>query len=88
MDTQDDVLTFPKFPGLAVSRSVHYVSLGSAGGKFPSVCRAAVVTEVVNQEDGIIHIFIMNPLGEFHGLDIEYDGETKSPGTWHWPERV
>jgi hypothetical protein len=30
----------------SISRDVHYVSYGTPGGEFPSVCRAAKVTEV------------------------------------------
>lgn len=30
----------------SISRAVHYVSYGTPGGEYPSVCRAAVVAEV------------------------------------------
>lgn len=30
----------------SVGRVVHYVSYGTPGGEYPSVCRAAVITEV------------------------------------------
>lgn len=30
----------------SVSRMVHYVSFGTPGGEYPSVCRAAVITQV------------------------------------------
>lgn len=38
MSTPDD--------GLEVGDPVHYVARGSADGRFPPVCRAAIVTEV------------------------------------------
>lgn len=46
-----------------VGKEVHYVALGSANGLFPSVCRAAIVTEVgVNRAAGLC---VFNPTGIF-----------------------
>lgn len=50
-----------------INERVHYVARGSADGRFPSVCRAAVVTEVgLNKAVGLC---VLNPTGFFfHAL--------------------
>jgi hypothetical protein len=83
----------------SVGRIVHYVSRGSADGKFPSVCRAAVITEVntdlSNRE--VASLCVLNPTGMFFderlpfrepGFDTDRLKPTYVGGTWHWPERV
>jgi hypothetical protein len=81
----------------SVGRVVHYVSLGSADGKYPSVCRAAVITEVVfsamtspgvQTKSDIVGLAVLNPSGLFFDRAIAYDDQFGTPGTWHWPERV
>lgn len=73
----------------SVGRAVHYVAYGTPGGEFPSgVCRAATVTEV--DPDGAkddVGVCVMNPTGLFFNRGIKHD-ESRTPGTWHWPERV
>lgn len=77
----------------SVGRVVHYVSAGSADGRYPSVCRAADVTEVESDEptDMRVGLLVKNPEGiHFRPLvsgGAAYD-EEKAPMTWHWPERV
>ena len=75
----------------SVGRVVHYVSLGSQGGKFPSTCRAAIITQVGPQIGlatlGPYGLAVLNPTGMFFQENVDYD-ETGKPGTWHWPERV
>ena len=76
----------------SVGRIVHYVSLGSAGGKYPSVCRAAVISEVGDGgAAGRVGLVALNPTGLFfHSLadgGCAYAAEPVG-GTWHWPERV
>lgn len=66
-----------QIPG--VGDEVHYVSRGSADGVFPSLCRAAKVTEVLQLEpDGFfqpgdmprVGLAVINPTGFFfHSLD-------------------
>lgn len=76
----------------SISRDVHYVARGSADGRFPSVCRAAKVTEVDPADPDRVGLFVMNPTGVFFhsladgGCSLDEDG--KRGGTWHWPERV
>jgi hypothetical protein len=82
-----------------VGRVVHYVARGSADGRFPSVCRAADVTEVHDPAttagditDGRIGVMVKNPTGLFfHPLadgGVLHDEADKAGGTWHWPERA
>jgi hypothetical protein len=74
-----------------IGDTVHYVSYGTPGGEFPSVCRAATVTEV---GDGDVRgLCVVNPTGLFfHPLaagGCKYGtaiGGTPGGGTWHWIE--
>ncbi len=61
---------------------VHYRSLGSADGEFEPQCRAAVITEVV--DDDLVGLTVFNPTGLFFHRREQGD----KPGQWHWPERV
>lgn len=70
----------------SIGRTVHYVSHGSKNGWYESAHRAAIVTEVYPDTDGLIGICVLNPTGIFF-CEAEYD-ESCGPGTWHWPERV
>lgn len=76
----------------SVGRVVHYVSRGSADGAFPSVCRAAVVTEIEPGLPGIdpdrVGLCVLNPSGMFFDQGIRQNEDAKPGGTWHWPERV
>lgn len=65
-----------------VGRILHYKARGSADGAFPSVCRAAIVTETY--ADDFVSLAVLNPTGLFFDQRIEHD-EQQSPGTWHWP---
>jgi len=76
----------------SINRAVHYQARGSADGKFPPVCRAAVITEVGDMESDRVGLCVMNPTGMFFypvadGGGVAHD-EDKAPGTWHWPERI
>lgn len=84
----------------SVGRWVHYVSAGSADGKHPSVCRAALVTEVQDAtvidgdpEQQKVGLMVVNPTG-LHFRPLTDGGATyddaasAAPMTWHWPERV
>lgn len=69
-----------------VGESVHYVAYGTPGGEFPAgVCRAAVITEVSLSHG--VSVCVLNPSGLFFNQRIPYS-ETKTPGSWHWPERT
>lgn len=68
----------------SVGRIVHYTSYGTPGGEFESVCRAAIVAEVL-AEDGV-SLCVLNPTGIFFH-DCPHSSDRRG-GTWHWPERV
>jgi hypothetical protein len=74
-----------------VNRQVHYVSAGSADGKYPSICRAATITEV--QASDVVGLMVVNPTG-IHFRPLAEGGaaldesDNPAPYTWHWPERV
>jgi hypothetical protein len=74
-----------------VGRIVHYVARGSADGRFPKVCRAALVTEVAADES-TVGLCAINPTGLFfHPLSdggCAYESDAENGGTWHWPERA
>lgn len=77
----------------SIGRVVHYVSLGTPGGEYPSVCRAAVVTELDpspedNPEQVFVGLAVLNPEGMFFNRTVLQDEADKTGGTWHWPERV
>lgn len=69
----------------SVGRVVHYVSYGTPGGEYPSVCRAAIVTEVSAESVGLA---VLNPEGMFFNRDVPHLEAHHDGGTWHWPERV
>lgn len=75
-----------------VGRIVHYQAYGTPGGEFPSVPRAAVITEV--HDSGVpepisltVGLAVLNPTGMFFNRDVPYSAERK-PGCWSWPPRV
>lgn len=69
----------------SVGRIVHYVSYGTPHGEYPSVCRAAVITQAGPW--GPIGLAVLNPTGMFFHPDVQYSDQNLA-GTWHWPERV
>jgi len=80
----------------SVGRSVHYVSFGTpvrpdGTQTYASVCRAAIITEVMTN-DGVVGLAVFNPTGMFfHSADHDESalaGARPKGGTWHWPERV
>jgi hypothetical protein len=81
-----------------VGRTVHYVSHGTPPREdgtqaFPSVCRAAIVTEVnevihfpgtvIPSDDHAVSLCVLNPTGVFFHRAVPPD-EGRAPGTWHW----
>jgi hypothetical protein len=71
----------------SVGRIVHYQAHGSPDGTHRSVPRAAVVTEVHNNE--VVSLCVLNPTGLYFDRSIVLD-ESEAPkgGTWHWPPRA
>jgi hypothetical protein len=74
-----------------VARTVHYVSHGTPVREdgtqaFPSVCRAAIVTEVGGPVV-TVSLAVLNPTGLFFQTGCIQDEVEHAGGTWHWPER-
>lgn len=67
----------------SIGRIVHYTSFGSPGGEYRSECRAAIISDLTSQE-GSVSLAVLNPAG-IHFNISRYD-ESKTGGTWHWPE--
>ena len=83
-------ITTPATPGIGAR--VHYVSEGSpvlADGtqRYPSLCRAAIVTQVAPGNPGLLGLCVLNPSGMFFNVAVPHD-ETRGPGTWHWPDHT
>ena len=68
-----------------VGRVVHYQAYGTPGGEYKSAPRAAIVTQVLENDE--VGLAIMNPTGMFFNPAIQYSEEPK-PGCWNWPPRV
>lgn len=80
-------------PTPAVGRIVHYVSYGTPGGEYRSVCRAAIITEVHEPTaygNDVVSLAVLNPTGTFFNQRVIEGGAMPAGvgGTWHWPERV
>ncbi|MEU8555979.1 hypothetical protein AB0C80_18585 [Streptomyces anthocyanicus] len=97
----------PTPPAPSVGRIVHYVSHGTppredGSQAYPSVCRAAIITEVPKhleeepldgcpngtQGQWLASLAVLNPTGSFFNEGVSQDEDTHEGGTWHWPERV
>jgi hypothetical protein len=75
----------------SIGRIVHYVSYGTpiredGTQAFPSVCRAAVITEV--QDEDTVGLCVLNPTGQFFNQGVRVSEDENQVGTWHSPERV
>lgn len=71
-----------------VGRIVHYVSAGSKDGRYPSVCRAAIVTAVDPDMAYVTSLTVFNPEGLHFVSGIYMDATAQLPMTWHYPERA
>lgn len=79
----------------SIGQIVHYVSYGTPGGEYKKACRAAIITQVYEPDDGFVaavSLAVLNPTGMFFNEVCRYDGyfedEVQRGGTWHWPEQV
>lgn len=69
-----------------VGRIVYYKSYGTPGGEFPSVDRAAIVTNVhpnLTEMDPAVYLdlCVLNPTGMFFNLRVK---QGPDPGQWDW----
>jgi hypothetical protein len=92
--SERDVRPVTPAAGLAMARvqllamvgmGCHYTALGSAGGQYPSTCRAAIITQALDIDSGDVGLCILNPEGMYFQPMVRYD-PAGAPGTWHWPE--
>ena len=70
----------------SVGRVVHYQAYGTPGGEYPSVPRAAIVTQVIPNDFGVtenVGLAIMNPTGMFFNPSVPFS-EVPEPGCWSW----
>ncbi|HEY0545297.1 MAG TPA: hypothetical protein VGC91_07985 [Pyrinomonadaceae bacterium] len=67
-----------------VGRVVHYVAYGTPGGEYPSIDRAAIITEVdePGNEKSAVGLAVLNPTGLFFNQHVLYG---TAGGHWHWP---
>ena len=71
-----------------VGRSVHYVSPGSADGRYLPAHRAAVITEIPAdyEDDQRVNLLVFNPTGIHFATSVPHN-VTAVGYSWHWPER-
>lgn len=76
--------------GLAVGRIVHFTTRDytgkEVGGDYPLVCKAAIVTRVVDGEKGIINLCWFDDTSRHVQRNIGSGDNAEN--TWHTPERV
>lgn len=74
----------------SIGRIVHYVSYGTPGGEYPSVCRAAIVTATHPDPANVfaIGLAVLTPSGMFFNSWVPQSEDDHAGGTWHWPERI
>lgn len=71
----------------SVGRIVHYQAYGTPGGEYPSIARAAIITETYQDEPTLVGLCVLNPTGQFFNRTVAFDADGK-PGAWSWPPRV
>lgn len=67
----------------SVGRVVFYKAFGTPGGEYPSVFRAAIITEV--HSDTVVSLAVFNPTGMFFNQKVSFGTEG---GQWSWPPFV
>lgn len=68
---------------VSIGRIVHYQSYGTPNGEYLSEPRAAIVTQVFENDD--CQLFIFNPQGLF--VQKVPFSETPKSGHWNWPDK-
>lgn len=66
----------------SIGRIVHYQAYGTPGGEHPSKPRAAVITDLHENND--VTVCVLNPTGMFFNRGVAYS-EVPKGGTWRWP---
>lgn len=76
-------------PKPSVGRIVHYRSFGTPSGEYQPECRAAVIAGVPSSDDlNVLQLCVLNPTGLLFCEATCDESDSRSGGTWHWPERV
>lgn len=75
---------------LRVGDTVHYVSYGTPNGEYVAQCRAAIITEVLEDSDKLgrgepVSLAVINPTGFFF-KDCRHSEGAQTGGTWHYKE--
>lgn len=65
-----------------IGKVVHYVSYGTPNGEYTSQCRAAIITEVNEEEPFTVSLCVLNPTGQFFNENVKYSSSLDG-GTWH-----
>jgi hypothetical protein len=66
-----------------IAQPVIYMARGSADGKFPSVPRAAIVTDVLGKDK--VRVCVLNPTGIFWSDTLD---RGSGPGNWNFSESI
>lgn len=86
--------------GLTPGRVCHYIAYGTPGGEYEAKAgrdevssggahRAAIMTDIIDQEYGVVSLCILNPTGVFFAQKVpHFEAEEHMPGSWHFPERT
>lgn len=64
-----------------VGRIVYYKVQMSQDANQPAIDRAAIITEVIDQNSGIVTLSVFNPTGVFLAVKV---GQGQHPGEWDW----
>jgi hypothetical protein len=65
--------------------AVHYCSMGTARGEFPSRCYAADVVDTFPDEPGTVSLLVKKPWGLEHRNDVTYDEGVDVTPAGHGP---
>lgn len=76
-------MTAPE-PKPSVGRIVHYTTAGHSLGVKAGTCRAAIVTEIKDEQTVSLAVFTTRGTLFYEALTRD---DSKTGGTWHWPER-
>ena len=71
-------------PNPQIGDVVHYVSYGTPGGEYSSVCRAAIVTEDHEHPERRLGLAVLNPTGLFFNSANYAHQSQRAGGTWHY----
>lgn len=66
----------------SIGQTVHYVSHGTPGGEYPSVCRAAIITELTGDPDhpDQVGLAVLNPEGVHFNRTVDRHEGGETPG--------